>query len=199
MDQPIELIVGLGNPDPEYLTTRHNAGFWFVDALAREHSTGFSRERKLHGQSCEVRISGRRLRLLKPMTYMNLSGESVGAAVNFYKLPIESVLVVYDEIDLPPGTARLKFNGGTAGHNGVRSIVQHVGKDFWRLRIGVGHPGTKEKVVGHVLKRASGVDEDLILETIRRGIDVLPTLLDDGAARAQNILHTRAPEDSDDD
>ena len=121
---------------------------WFVDALAREHGTGFSRERKLQGQSCEVRIAGQRLRLLKPMTYMNLSGESVGAAVNFYKLPIESVLVVYDEIDLPPGTVRLKFNGGTAGHNGVRNIVQHVGKDFWRLRIGVGHPGTKERVVG---------------------------------------------------
>jgi PTH1 family peptidyl-tRNA hydrolase len=200
MGTPIDLIVGLGNPGPEYAATRHNAGFWFVDLLAREHGGSFAHERKLQGESAEVRIAGRRIRLLKPMTYMNLSGQSVGAAVNYYKIPTEQVLVAYDELDLPPGRAQLKFDGGGAGHNGVGSVIEHLGTQFWRLRFGVGHPrgaqrqteGRKE-VIDHVLKRASTADEAAIRENLREAADVLPLLLEQGAERARNRLHTRKP------
>lgn len=197
MAERIDLIVGLGNPDPEYLTTRHNAGFWFVDALAQEHGSNFSSNKKLLGDTCEIRIGERRIRLLKPTTYMNESGQAVGATVNYFRIEPEDVLVVYDELDLPPGTARLKFNGGNAGHNGIRSVSAHIGRDFWRLRLGVGHPGDKGRVIGHVLKRASDDEEAAILDAIRRGIDILPTLLEHGSARAQNVLHTRPPEPED--
>ncbi len=196
MSEPIELIAGLGNPDPEYLMTRHNAGFWFVDALARAHGESFRTEKKLHGQTADVRIGAHRVRLLKPMTYMNRSGRSVAAALSFYKIPVEHLLVVYDEIDLPPGRAKLKRGGGFAGHKGAGDIVAHVGSDFWRMRIGVGRPGhgDREAVLGHVLKRATGADEDLILETIRAGIDTLPVLLEQGGQRAQTHLHSFKPE-----
>ena len=115
MGTPIDLIVGLGNPGAEYEATRHNAGFWFVDLLAREHGGAFSRERKLQGEAAEITVAGQRIRLLKPTTYMNLSGQSVGAAVNYYKIPTERVLVAYDELDLPPGRVQLRFDGGSAG------------------------------------------------------------------------------------
>jgi PTH1 family peptidyl-tRNA hydrolase len=192
MAQPIELIVGLGNPEPKYLITRHNAGFWFADALAREHGASFSKDKKLFGESCEIRIDSQRIRLLKPATFMNLSGQSVSAAVTYYKIPAEHVLVVYDEMDLPPGTARLKFDGGDAGHNGVRDVAEHIGRGFWRLRLGVGHPGSKGRVLGHVLNRAHGDEEKAILDAIRRGIAVLPTLIALGGQRAQNVLHAQS-------
>ena len=200
MGTPIDLIVGLGNPGPEYEATRHNAGFWFVDLLAREHGGSFSRERKLQGDAAEISVAGRRIRLLKPATYMNLSGQSVGAAVNYYKIPTEQVLVAYDELDLPPGRMQLKFDGSSAGHNGIGSVIEHVGTKFWRLRFGVGHPRDAEQargrksVVDHVLKRASGTEEALLRENLSDAAEALPVLLEHGAERAKNRLHTRKPE-----
>lgn len=201
MGTPIDLIVGLGNPGPEYEATRHNAGFWFVDLLAREHGASFSRERKLQGEAAEISVAGHRVRLLKPATYMNLSGQSVGAAVSYYKIPTEHVLVAYDELDLPPGRMQLKFDGSSAGHNGISSVIEHIGTNFWRLRFGVGHPrdaeqarGGRKNVVDHVLKRASGTEETLLRENLREAADALPVLLEHGAERAKNRLHTRKPE-----
>jgi PTH1 family peptidyl-tRNA hydrolase len=191
MAQPIDLIAGLGNPDPEYLTTRHNAGFWFVDALAARHGGVFSTERKFEGDIAEVEISGRRIRLLKPMTYMNHSGRSLAKAINYYKTPLDHVLVVYDELDLAPGRVKLKFDGGHAGHNGMRSVIEHVGAALWRIRIGVGHPGPgrKDQVVGHVLRKASAVEEQLILDGIRDALDSIPVLIEKGPELAKNRLH----------
>lgn len=199
MGTPIDLIVGLGNPGPEYEATRHNAGFWFVDMLAREHGATFSRERKLQGESAEIALAGRRIRLLKPMTYMNLSGQSVSAAVGYYKIPTERVLVAYDELDLPPGRVQLKFDGSGAGHNGVGNVIEHLGPKFWRLRFGVGHPrdsraaGDRHQVINHVLKRASTAEEEAIRNSLREAADILPVLLEQGGERAKNRLHTRKP------
>jgi len=198
MGTPLDLIVGLGNPDPEYLATRHNAGFWFVDLLAREHGASFSRERKLNGEAAEVRIAGHRIRLLKPMTYMNLSGQSVSAAVSYYKIPVEHVLVAYDEIDFPVGRVQLKFDGSSAGHNGVGNVIEHVGPKFWRLRFGVGHPRDarsdargdgRRNVIDHVLKRASASDEQQILSCLAEAAAVLPLFIGQGAERAKSALH----------
>ena len=201
MGTPLDLIVGLGNPGPEYEATRHNAGFWFVELLAKEHGAAFSRERKLQGEAAEIAIADKRIRLLKPTTYMNLSGQSVGAAVNYYKIAPERVLVAYDELDLPPGRMQLRFDGGSAGHKGIKSIIEHIGSAFWRLRFGVGHPrdgehagGDREDVIDHVLKRAQGLEEALLRENLREAADALPVLLEHGAERAKNRLHTRKPE-----
>jgi peptidyl-tRNA hydrolase, PTH1 family len=195
MGQPIDLIAGLGNPDPQYLVTRHNAGFWFVDALAEACGASFSANKKLESDTAEVVLAGRRIRLIKPTTYMNESGRAVAKAVAYFRIPSPNVLVAYDEIDFPPGRIRLKFDGGHAGHNGMRSIIAHLGPGFWRLRIGVGHPGERSKVSGHVLRRAPAAEEDLILATIREGIDVLPVLIEEGGERAMNTLHSPADED----
>ena len=207
MTQPIALIAGLGNPDREHLTTRHNAGFWFVDALAERHRGRFSANRKLEGEVAEIAISGCRVRLLKPTTYMNLSGSSVAKTMAYYKIPAAQVLVVHDELDFAPGRIKLKFGGGHAGHNGMRSVIEHAGPDLWRLRIGVGHPGPgrKDEVIDHVLRRASRDDEELILEAIGRALDAVPAMLVEGPERVMNQLHTHkpdatdAPDESDDD
>jgi PTH1 family peptidyl-tRNA hydrolase len=191
MGQPIDLIAGLGNPDPEYLATRHNAGFWLVDALARAHGATFSANKKLEADSAEITLAGHRVRLIKPMTYMNESGRAVSKATSYFKIPTENLLVAYDEIDLPPGRIRLKFDGGHAGHNGMRSIMSHLGPKFWRLRIGVGHPGERSQVSSHVLRRAPASEEDLILGTIRDAIDVLPLLIEQGGEYAMMKLHTQ--------
>jgi PTH1 family peptidyl-tRNA hydrolase len=193
MPQRLDLIVGLGNPGPKYQLTRHNAGFWFADLLARAHGGSFSQDKKLRGETCEISLAGHRIRLLKPLTYMNLSGDSVAAAVNYYKLEPEHVLVAYDEIDLPPGRAKLKFDGGHAGHNGIRSIVEHIGTAFWRLRIGVGHPGPgrRDEVVNHVLARAASEEEEQIVATIADAVDLVPVFLEEGAERVTNRLHSR--------
>ncbi len=200
MGTQIDLIVGLGNPGAEYEATRHNAGFWFVDLLAQKHGGRFSRDKKLQGESAEIELAGRRLRLLKPMTYMNLSGQSVSAAIGYYKIPVEHVLVAYDELDLPVGRAQLKFDGGTAGHNGVGSVVDHVGSKFWRLRFGIGHPrdrelpsGEQRQVVNHVLRRASAADEQALRDALDEAAAVLPVMFEQGAERARNRLHTRKP------
>jgi PTH1 family peptidyl-tRNA hydrolase len=195
MGTPIELIAGLGNPGAKYETTRHNAGFWFVDLLAQEHGGRFGTDRKLRAETAEITLAGQRIRLLKPQTYMNLSGESVGAAIRYFKIPVEHVLVAYDELDLPAGRAQLKHGGGTAGHNGATSVVEHVGPAFWRLRFGVGHPrdaaSARRDVVDHVLTRAAADEEGLIREALRAAADVLPVLLEQGAERAMNRLHAR--------
>jgi PTH1 family peptidyl-tRNA hydrolase len=189
MGEPIDLIAGLGNPGPEHLATRHNAGFWFVDALASENGASFSANRKLDADTAEVSLAGRRIRLLKPMTFMNDSGRALAKAGNFFKIPVQQMLVVYDELDLPPGRAQLKFSGGHAGHNGMRSIVQHLGPDFWRIRIGIGHPGDRDRVTGYVLRRAPAAEVDPITASLRRAIDMLPTLLAQGGERAKSELH----------
>ena len=194
MGTPIDLIVGLGNPGAEYAATRHNAGFWFVDLLAREHGGAFSRERKLHGEAAEIAIGGRRIRLLKPTTYMNLSGQSVGAAVNYYKIPTENALVAYDELDLPPGRMQLKFDGSSAGHKGINSIIEHVGPKFWRLRFGVGHPGNKDEVMDYVLRRAPREEEDQIIRCVGEAVEIFPKLLQDGPEKAMNALHRKKDE-----
>jgi PTH1 family peptidyl-tRNA hydrolase len=201
MGTPIDLIVGLGNPGAEYEATRHNAGFWFVELLASEHGGRFASQRKLHGDTAEISVAGQRIRLLKPMTYMNLSGQSVGATVNYYKILTEHVLVAYDELDLPPGRAQLKFDGSSAGHNGIESVIDHIGPKFWRLRFGVGHPRDSEQpasgrnhVIDHVLKRAAGAEETAIRDKLREAADLLPALLEQGAERVKNRLHARKPE-----
>jgi PTH1 family peptidyl-tRNA hydrolase len=199
MGTEIDLIVGLGNPGSEYQVTRHNAGFWFVDLLAREHRVRFANERKLKGETAEVRISGRRVRLLKPMTHMNSSGESVQAAVSYYKIPVEHVLVAYDELDFPPGRVQLKFDGSGAGHNGVGSVIEHVGTKFWRFRFGVGHPrdsaqaGRRRDVIDHVLERATPDEEALILESIGEAVKLVPAIIEEGAERVKNRLHRKKP------
>ena len=188
--EPITLIVGLGNPGGEYAKSRHNAGFWFADALCQSYGGRFTGNRRLRAELAEVTIAGTTLRLLKPQTFMNLSGESVAAALRYFRIPVAGMLVGYDEIDFETGKVRLKFGGGHAGHNGVRNIIAHVGAEFWRLRFGVGHPGDRDQVKGHVLRRASNDDEQLIMAGITRGIETIPTLLRDGPQRAQQELHS---------
>jgi PTH1 family peptidyl-tRNA hydrolase len=197
MGTQIDLIVGLGNPGAEYEATRHNAGFWFADLLAREHGGSFSHSRKLNGETAEITIAGRRVRLLKPMTYMNLSGQSASAAIHYFKIPVSQMLVAYDELDLPPGRVQLKFDGGGAGHNGIGSVIEHLGTKFWRLRFGVGHPrdnaesGGRKEVIDHVLKRANADEDATIRDSLRQAADLLPVLLDEGAEKVMNRLHTR--------
>jgi PTH1 family peptidyl-tRNA hydrolase len=199
MSTEIDLIVGLGNPGPEYKATRHNAGFWFVDLLAREHGARFATERKLKGETAEVRVADHRVRLLKPMTQMNLSGASVQAAMSYYKIPVERVLVAYDELDFPPGRAQLKFDGSGAGHNGVGSVIEHVGTKFWRLRFGVGHPrdradaSVRRGVIDHVLERATPEEEAQILAAIGDAVNIVPAILTEGPERAKNRLHRKKP------
>ncbi len=171
----IQIIVGLGNPGPEHGLTRHNAGFWFVDALARAHGAQFRAHSRYQGEVARVEVGGRDLTLLKPQTYMNRSGISVRALVDYTKAPISEVLVVHDELDLPPGTARLKFGGGHGGHNGLRDTITHCGADFWRLRIGIGHPGDRDQVIDYVLQRAAPADEEAIVASIGASLEVLPT------------------------
>jgi len=187
----IQIIVGLGNPGPEHGLTRHNAGFWFVDALARACGAQFRAHSRYHGEVARVGIEGRDITLLKPQTYMNRSGISVRALVDYTKAPISEVLVVHDELDLPPGTARLKFGGGHGGHNGLRDTITHCGADFWRLRIGIGHPGDRDQVIDYVLQRAAPADEEAIVASIGASLEVLPTLLRDGAEKAMKLLHTQ--------
>jgi PTH1 family peptidyl-tRNA hydrolase len=189
---PLRIIVGLGNPGPEHQVTRHNAGFWFVDLLARRHGGEFRDYRKYSGETARIVIDGHDIILLKPTTYMNRSGLSVRQLREFFKIASEDILVAYDELDLPVGTVRLKHGGGSGGHNGVRDIITHIGDKFWRLRLGVGHPGNKAEVIDYVLTRAPPPEEDLILEAVSTAADVMPLLLEQGAERAMTRLHSRA-------
>jgi PTH1 family peptidyl-tRNA hydrolase len=190
MSETPVLIVGLGNPGPEHERDRHNAGFWLVDSLAAACGMTFRDEKKLQGYACQVTVAGETIRLLKPHTFMNRSGSSVRRAMDFYKLKPEQILIVHDDLDLPPGVARFKKGGGHGGNNGLRDVIANCGKDFLRLRIGIGHPGDREKVVGYVL-RPPGRDElTRIEEAIREAERALETLVTGGLERATTQLHT---------
>jgi len=188
---PLRIIVGLGNPGPEHQVTRHNAGFWFVDLLARRHGAEFRDYRKYSGETARINIAGQDIVLLKPTTYMNRSGLSVRQVCDFYKVPADEVLVAHDELDLPVGTVRLKHGGGHGGHNGLRDTITHIGESFWRLRLGVGHPGNKAEVIDYVLTRAPRAEEDLIFDAVNVAADCLPVLIEQGAERAMTKLHSR--------
>jgi peptidyl-tRNA hydrolase, PTH1 family len=189
--EPLKLIVGLGNPGTEYARTRHNAGFHFVEELARRHGATFRSEPRHHAEMARARIAGADLWLLKPMSYMNHSGEPVRSVAGFYKLPVESVLVAYDELDFPAGVVRLKQGGGAAGHNGMRDVIAQMGDGFWRMRIGIGHPGDRAQVLDYVLGRPSAADMLLIREALLAAADAVPVLLSEGAQIAMNRLHSR--------
>ena len=186
----LKIIVGLGNPGPEHLLTRHNVGFWFVDALAAKIGARFRSHTKFQGDICRGEYAGDEVTLLKPMTYMNRSGLSIRAIVDYQKVEPQQVIVVHDELDLPVGDARFKQGGGHGGHNGLRDTVTHLGPDFWRLRLGIGHPGDKSQVIDYVLRRAPKLEEDKLLAAVGKSVDALATFIDKGAERAMNELHT---------
>jgi peptidyl-tRNA hydrolase, PTH1 family len=189
----LRLIVGLGNPGAEHLRTRHNAGFWFADALALQHGARFGLESKLFGETCKLVISGQPVWLLKPATFMNASGKSVAAALRYWKIEPEESLLVHDDLDLPPGTARLKFDGGHGGQNGLRDTMQLLGHGrFHRLRIGIGHPGHKDRVTPWVLGKPGRDDEAAILRAVEDAIDVLPLAVAGDFNEAMKRLHTSA-------
>jgi PTH1 family peptidyl-tRNA hydrolase len=188
---PLQIVVGLGNPGPEHRLTRHNAGFWFVDALARAHGAQFRSHSRYQGEVCRLEIDGHEVVLLKPQTYMNRSGLSVRALLDYIKAPVGELLVVHDELDLPPGTARFKQGGGHGGHNGLRDTITHCGPDFWRLRLGIGHPGDRSQVIDYVLQRATPADEEAIVTSIGASLEALAVFVRDGAEKAMKVLHTQ--------
>jgi len=187
----LRIIAGLGNPDDKYEKTLHNAGFWFVDALARKYGGAFRHENKFDAEVCRISVDGHEVWLLKPQKYMNLSGSPVRAALDYYRLPVTEMLVAHDEIDLPPGTVRFKQGGGHGGHNGIRDVIRHCGADFMRLRLGVGHPGEKDAVTGHVLQRAAADVEAAVEKNIDEAIATMPILITHGLNAAMKKLHTR--------
>ncbi|HXR92727.1 MAG TPA: aminoacyl-tRNA hydrolase [Steroidobacteraceae bacterium] len=188
---PLKLIVGLGNPGPEYAQTRHNAGFVFVDELAARHGGRFRSEARHKGELARIRIGAEELWLLKPMSFMNNSGGPLRSVATFYKVAPDSILVAYDELDFPPGTVKLREGGGAGGHNGMRDVIAQLGDGFWRLRIGIGHPGNRDAVLSYVLGRPRPEDARLINESIAAAADVVPTILAEGPQKAMNRLHTR--------
>jgi len=188
---PLKMIAGLGNPGAEYAATRHNAGFKLVEELVRRHGGSLRHESRHQAEVARVRVGSLELWLVKPMTYMNRSGGPVRSMASFYKVPAASLLVAYDELDFPPGTVRLKEGGGAGGHNGMRDVIAQMGEEFWRLRIGIGHPGDKAAVHGYVLGRPSADEARLIDESVRAAADVIPLLLAEGAQNAMKQLHTR--------
>ena len=191
MAAPIQLVVGLGNPGADYVMTRHNAGWWFVDALARAHGGSFSHERKFSGDVCRISIGGHDVRLLKPTTFMNRSGQSVKALSAYLKVPPEGILVAHDDLDLTVATVRLKRGGGAGGHNGLKDIISHLGEDFLRLRFGIAHPGGSRDVIDYVLERASREDETAIMECIGAAVEAMPQLLDGQFEKVMQSLHSR--------
>ena len=192
MDTPVELIVGLGNPGPKYDRTRHNAGADFVVELARQHSVSLKPESKFFGDTARIRIGSRELRLLIPTTYMNRSGQAIGAMARFYQIDPTAILVAHDELDLPPGTTRFKLGGGHGGHNGLRDTIAALGnnRDFARLRIGVGHPGNAKDVVNYVLCKASNSDQQHIDNSIDDALRTLPLAVDGKWELAMTKLHS---------
>ena len=192
MNAPLSLIIGIGNPGPQYADTRHNVGVWFVEKLAANFGGEFREEKKFFGSICTLNYQNRELKLLIPDTFMNESGKSVGAFVNFFKIPHQRILVAHDELDLTTGIVRLKQNGGLAGHNGLRDISRCLAgsREFNRLRIGVGHPGTQQEVTGHVLGKASAGDRQVINECLDAALATLPLMAEGEWQKAMNELHT---------
>ena len=191
----IRLIAGLGNVGAEYDDTRHNAGFWFLDALAREHGATFARQSKFFGDVARLNAGGEPVHLVKPTTFMNRSGQAVAALAGFYRIPPEAVLVIHDELDLLPGIAKLKQGGGHAGHNGLKDITARLGSaTFWRMRIGIGHPRTlllEQAVIDFVLHRPSRDDRARIDQAIDAGLGCVPDLLAGRIEQAMKKLHTQ--------
>ncbi len=190
----IKLFVGLGNPGPEYEATRHNAGFWWIDAVARELKTNLVMDKSYHGLVARTTVKGQTVWLLQPQTFMNLSGKSVAALARFFKIQPDEILVAHDELDIVPGQVKLKLGGSHAGHNGLRDIHAQLGTDdYWRLRIGVGHPGVKSEVVGWVLKKPSPEHRTAIEDCIARSLKALPDLLAGDMDKATMLIHTAKP------
>jgi len=187
----IRLIVGLGNPGREYESTRHNAGFWWLDEFARLHKLDFRSEVKFHGLMARGQSHGHEILLLKPQTFMNVSGRAVGALAQFYKITPAEILVVHDELDLPPGVARLKMGGGHGGHNGLKDIIAHLGtRDFWRLRIGIGHPGERAEVSNYVLNDPRREDRELMDEAMQQAQDIAHLVIEGKTEAAMLKLHS---------
>lgn len=188
----ISLFVGLGNPGPDYHDTRHNAGFWWIDALARDLRVQLVPERGYHALVARASRNGRTFWLLQPMTFMNLSGKSVAALARFYKIPPEQILVVHDELDLMPGQMKLKLGGSHAGHNGLKDIQAQLGSpNFWRLRLGIGHPGVKAEVIHYVLKKPRAEEREAIDGCITRSLVEVDVLLAGEMERAMMKLHAK--------
>jgi len=187
---PVQLIVGLANPGPQYQATRHNAGAWFIDTLIERFQGNLSPEIKFHGLAGTLKIGSDSVKLLVPMTYMNCSGQSVAACANYYKIPVENILVAHDELDFAPGKVKLKQGGGHGGHNGLRNVVAQMGKDFWRLRIGIGHPGHRDQVTDYVLSQPSKADRSEILLSLSQATDLVPILIKGEWQKAMGLLHS---------
>ena len=188
----IQLIVGLGNPGSDYEPTRHNAGFWFVDELARRCNQPFRTESRFQSEVARCPVDGSEVRLQKPMSFMNRSGQPVSALARFFRVPLEQILVVHDELDLPPGTIRLKKGGGHGGHNGLRDLISHLGsKEFYRLRVGIGHPGHRDQVVDYVLKKPSKEHRQQIEGAIYDALDAIGDIVNGQFERAMHVLHSR--------
>jgi PTH1 family peptidyl-tRNA hydrolase len=186
------LIAGLGNPGPQYEHTRHNVGFWFLDQLAHDLGTTFKVDSKDHGQLVQCQIKEHKIYLLKPLQFMNRSGQSVAPLANFFKIPPENILIIHDELDLPPGVARLKRGGGHGGHNGLRDIIAQTGsKEFLRCRIGIGHPGDSRLVSDYVLGKPAQADRELITSAIDNALRVLPDVLSQDLEKAMHWLHSQ--------
>jgi PTH1 family peptidyl-tRNA hydrolase len=194
--QPVKLIAGLGNPGRKYAETRHNAGFAWVEALAAQRKATFKDEAKFSGKTARVGDGAGALSLVMPQTFMNLSGQAVGSLAHFYKIEPREILVVHDELDLPPGSAKIKFGGGVAGHNGLKDIAAHLGtRDFWRLRIGIGHPGDRDRVVDYVLERANRDEQTLIDDAIAKSLELFPLIAQGDFEAAMLRLHTKKQAD----
>ncbi|CAH0534023.1 Peptidyl-tRNA hydrolase [Vibrio stylophorae] len=191
MNADICLLVGLANPGQQYEATRHNAGAWVVQELARQHQVTLKEEAKFFGYTGRINTAKGELRLLIPTTFMNLSGKAIAAMAKFYRISPEQILIAHDELDLPPGVAKFKLGGGHGGHNGLRDTISSLGnnKNFYRLRIGIGHPGHKDKVAGYVLTKAPTDQQILLDRSVDESVRCLDILLSEGLAKAQNRLH----------
>jgi peptidyl-tRNA hydrolase, PTH1 family len=190
----IKLFVGLGNPGPDYEATRHNAGFWWLEALARELKVTLQPDKGYHGRVARTTAHGQTLWLLEPQTFMNASGKSVAALARFFKIQPDEILVAHDELDIVPGQVKLKLGGSHAGHNGLRDIHAQLGSaDYWRLRLGIGHPGVKSEVIHWVLKKPSTEHRDAIDDCIQRTLKAVPHLLTGEMEKATQVVHTSKP------
>ena len=192
MSHEIRLIVGLGNPGPEYAHTRHNAGAWYVAELAARNNGSLRDDPKYYGLTARITLAGQEVRLLIPTTFMNLSGKSVSALAKFFQIPVESILVAHDELDLPPGVAKFKQGGGHGGHNGLKDIISKLSNNnqFHRLRIGIGHPGSKELVVGFVLNKAPKAEQQLIDAAVDEAVRATDIIFTNDMTKAMNRLHS---------
>ena len=186
----LTIIAGLGNPEDRYAQTLHNAGFWFADEMARRDGAQFKYEKRFDADTCKINLAGNDVWLVKPLSYMNNSGGPIRGVLDYYRLSTAQLLIAHDEIDLPPGTVKLKVGGGHGGHNGLRDVIRHCGPAFMRVRLGVGHPGQKDEVTDYVLKKASREAAAAILGNVDEAADVMSLLADEGLNAAMKKLHT---------